>query len=172
MFPTKYYFINKFDTNDIDKQDKFTAIIYRNHKLENNIDIILKFKNYCKKKGYKFYLSNNIKLALKLNINGVYISAFNKNLKHLSFSFKKEFLIMGSAHNNSEIKKKELQGVDILFLSSIFKKNKNFLGINKFRLLSTLTNRKIIALGGISDKNLKKLKLLNCFGFAGISYFK
>ena len=28
----KYYFINKFDTNIIDKQDKQTAIIYRNYK--------------------------------------------------------------------------------------------------------------------------------------------
>ena len=27
----KYYFISKFDTNDIDKQDKQTTIIYRNY---------------------------------------------------------------------------------------------------------------------------------------------
>jgi len=29
-----------------------------------------------------------------------------------------------------------------------------------------------VALGGISNKNLKKLKLVNCFGFAGISLFQ
>ena len=67
---------------------------------------------------------------------------------------------------------KELQGVSIIFLSSIFKKNKNYLGINKFKLLSKLTDKKIIALGGISSKNLKQIKLLNCFGFAGISFFQ
>jgi len=38
--------------------------------------------------------------------------------------------------------------------------------------LSQLTNKKIIALGGISSTNLKKLRMLNCFGFAGISYFE
>ena len=80
--------------------------------------------------------------------------------------------MIGSAHNNKEIKVKEKQGVDILFLSSIFKKNKNYLGLNKFRLLSDLTNKKVIALGGISDKNLKKLNIVNCEGFAGISYFQ
>ena len=58
------------------------------------------------------------------------------------------------------------------FLSSLFKKNKNFLGINKFKLLSKRTNRNIVALGGISDKNLKKLKLLKQLDFAGISYFE
>tara|TARA_A100001388_G_scaffold74439_1_gene52857 strand:+ start:497 stop:682 length:186 start_codon:yes stop_codon:yes gene_type:complete len=47
----KYYFINKFDTNNIDKQDKSTIIIYRNYS-EKKIDklLILKIKNYCKKK--------------------------------------------------------------------------------------------------------------------------
>ena len=35
-----------------------------------------------------------------------------------------------------------------------------------------ITNKKIIALGGISNFNLKKLKLTYCYGFAGISFFK
>ena len=28
---TKYYFINKFETKNIDKQDKQTTVIYRNY---------------------------------------------------------------------------------------------------------------------------------------------
>ena len=136
------------------------------------MNTIIKLKQYCKKKGYKFFLSNDIKLALHLNLDGAYIPSFNSQTNHLSFSFKEKFLIIGSAHNYKEIKIKEKQGVNIIFLSSIFKKNKNYLGINKFKLLSKLTNKKIIALGGISNLNLKKLGLLNCFGFAGISYFE
>ena len=80
--------------------------------------------------------------------------------------------MLGSAHNNKQIKLKERQLVKIIFVSSIFKKNKNYLGVNKFKLISRLTNNKVIAIGGISNKNLKKLKLLNCFGFAGISFFE
>ena len=79
---------------------------------------------------------------------------------------------MGSAHNNKEIRTKQLQGVKIIFISSLFKQNKNYLGINRFRLLSSLSSKKIIALGGISNKNKKQLELLNCFGFAGISFFE
>ena len=171
QLPIKYCFINKFDTNYIDKQDKLTAIIYRNYTAIVDLNTIIEIKNYCKKKNYKFFLSNNIKLAIKLNLDGVYIPSFNKNLRHLSYSFKENFLIIGSAHNNKEIKIKEIQGVSSIFLSSIFKQNKNFLGINKFKLLSKTTDRKIIALGGISEKNFKQLKLVNCFGFAGISFF-
>ena len=170
--PSKYYFINKFDTNNIGKLDKNTGIILRNYGSENNLNTIISLKKFCKKKGYKFFLSNNVRLALNLNLDGAYIPSFSKDTKHLSFSLTKKFLLLGSAHNNKEIKIKEKQLVKIIFLSSIFKKNKNYLGINKFKLLAKLTNIKVVALGGISNKNLKKLKLLDCFGFAGISYFK
>ena len=170
--PRKYYFINKFDTNNIDKLDKNTGIILRNYTAKINLNSIISLKKFCKKKGYKFFLSNNVQLALNLKLDGAYIPSFNKDTKHLAFSIKKKFLMLGSAHNNKQIKLKERQLVKIIFVSSIFKKNKNYLGVNKFKLLSRLTNNKIIALGGVSNKNLKKLKLLNCFGFAGISYFE
>ena len=171
-FPSKYYFINEFNTKNIDKLDKNTGIIFRNYNSEINLKSIIGLKNFCNKNGHKFFLSNNIKLSLKLKLDGVYIPSFNKDTKHLSYSFTKNFIILGSAHNNKEIKIKEKQLVKIIFLSSIFKKNKNYLGINKFKLLTKLTKTKIIALGGISVKNLKKLKLINYFGFAGISFFE
>ena len=168
----KYYFINKFDTNNIDKQDRQTTIIYRNYSTKADQTLILKIKRYCKKKLIKFYLSNNIKLAIKLNLDGAYIPAFNKNFNHLAYSYKKNFKIVGSAHNLKEIRMKEIQNVRKIFLSSLFKKNKNFLGIYKFKLLSKLTKKNIVILGGISNKNRRKLTLLNQSDFAGISYFE
>jgi thiamine-phosphate pyrophosphorylase len=169
----KYYFINKLDTNNIDKLDKQTTIIYRNY-TTTIVDqaLILKIKKYCKKKSIKFYLSNNIKIAIKLDLDGVYIPSFNRSLKHLAYSFKKNFQIIGSAHNLKEIRIKEKQNVSKIFLSSLFKKNKNFLGMNKFKLLSKLTNKDVVVLGGVSEKNKKKLSLLDKYDFAGISYFE
>ena len=170
---TKYYFINNFDTNNIDHQDKQTIIIYRNYNLQKiNQFEILKFKNYCKKRGLKFYLSNNVKLAIKLRLDGAYIPSFNKNFSHLNYKHDKSFKLIGSAHNIKEIRIKELQKVDKIFLSSLFKKNKNYLGINKFKYLSSLTKKRVVVLGGISKKNIKLLNLLNNLEFAGISYFE
>jgi thiamine-phosphate pyrophosphorylase len=54
----------------------------------------------------------------------------------------------------------------------LFKKNKNFLGINRYKLLGNLTQKNVVALGGISRKNLKKIKLLKNSNFAGISFFE
>jgi thiamine-phosphate pyrophosphorylase len=168
----KYYFINKFDQSHIDKQVNETIIIYRNYNQKVDEKLIIKIKNYCKKKGNKFLLSNNIKLAIKLDLDGVYIPSFNKDKKHLSYSVKKNFIILGSAHSIYEMRIKELQGVNAIFLSSIFKKNKNYLGINKFKSLSLLSNKPLVALGGISNNNIKKLNLTYCSGFAGISFFE
>ena len=168
----RYYFIKKFDQSHIDKQDKKTIIIFRNYDQDIDEKLVLTIKNYCKKKGNKFLISNNIKLAIKLNLDGAYIPSFNKNKKHLSYSLKKNFIILGSAHNIYEIRTKELQFVNAIFLSSIFKKNKNYLGINRFKLFSLLSKKKIVALGGISIANIKKLNLINCSGFAGISFFE
>ena len=169
----KYYFINKFDKDNINKQDKQTIVIYRNYS-EKKIDesLLLKIKYYCKKKGIKLYLSNNVKLSIKLDLDGVYIPSFNKSFNHLSYSKKTRLDIIGSAHNLKEIRIKEKQGVSKIFLSSLFKKNKNFLGIYKIKLLSKKTYKKIVVLGGVSKQNLKKLQILGNPDFAGISFFE
>ena len=161
------------DTNNIEKQDKQTVIIYRNYssKIENE-ELILKIKKQCRKKKIKLYLSNNVKLAIKLGLDGAYIPSFNRNTKHLSYSYKKKFNIIGSAHNLKEIRIKERQNVNDIFISSLFKKNKNFLGIYKYKILAKLTRKNVVALGGISRKNKKKLNLLYQSSFAGISFFE
>jgi len=171
-FLNKYYFINKFNQCHIDKLNKGVTIIFRNYKHKIDQNLIIKIKNYCKKRGNIFLLSNNIKLAIRLDLDGAYIPSFNKDKKHLSYSFKKNFIILGSAHNVYEIRTKELQNIKAICISSIFKKNKNYLGVYKFKLLSLLTERPLIALGGISNTNLKKLSLTRCSGFAGISFFE
>ena len=169
----KYYFINSFDTNIINKQDKTTTFIYRDYKSAKlDTNKILRLKAYLKKRGNKFLLANNFKMALKLKLDGVYLPSFNNKFDHLNYSTYSNFIILGSAHNLKEIKIKELQKVQRIFISSLFKKNNNFLGINKFKIISRYSKKKIVALGGISKENIKKLRLLNISGFAGISFFE
>jgi len=170
---TKYYFINTFDTNNLQKQDKETIIIYRNYSSSNiRIDKLLKLKNFLRKQGNKFFLANNFKLALKLGLDGVYIPSFNKSFNHLAYSTFLNFAVVGSAHNLKEIRIKELQKAQNIFISSLFKKNKNYLGLHRFKVLEKYTQKKIVALGGISKKNIKKIKLAETSSIAGISYFK
>ncbi len=152
--------------------DKNVSIIYRNYHSLIDINLLVKIRDFCKKNSRKFFLANNIKLALKLDLDGAYLPSFNNDFRHLNYIYKKKFLIIGSAHNLKEVRYKEKQKVKIIFLSSLFKKNKNYLGFYKFNILSSITNKKIVALGGISLTNIKKLKMLNLSGFAGIGFFE
>ena len=139
-----YYFIEKFDRDEILKLDKNIDIIFRNYK--NNIDenLIKKIKIFCKRNNRKFYLANNVKIAVKLNLDGVYIPSFNKSLS-IKYLSNKKIEIFGSAHNLNEIKIKEKQGVNTIFLSPVFKiiKKNYHLGPIKFNLLSKLTSKKL-----------------------------
>jgi len=162
--------IKDIELKNIKIRNKF-YIIYRNNRVINKLNDLLIFRKICKIKAIKFYVANNIKLAKSLNSDGIYLSSFNRELKFLNYK-RLNFEIIGSAHNIKEIRIKEKQNVKLIFLSSIFKKNKNYLGIYKFKILRGLTKNKVIALGGISKINKKKIKLLACEGFAGISYFE
>ena len=119
-------------------------------------------------------MANNIKIALQLDLDGIYIPSFNKELKINYFTKKKKFKILGSAHNIKEIRQKEKQVVCCIFLSPVFitKKSNIFLAIHKFNNLANLTSKKIVCLGGIKKNNLKKIKLLNTYGFSSVSLFR
>ena len=149
-------------------------VIFRNYQKKVDLKIILKIKKICKKKRLKFYLANDTKLALQANLDGVYIPSFNKSLNLNNFrNRRKKFIILGSAHNISEIKFKERQGVNLIFLSPIFltKNYQNSLGIVKFNLMSKTTSKSLVALGGIRKNNVNKLKMINAVGISGITFF-
>ena len=73
-----------------------------------------------------------------------------------------------------KLKKKISQNCNSIFLSPIFKikKAKKNLGLYKFNYLSNQNKINILALGGISENNIKKLNMLNIKGFGGIGLFK
>ena len=161
--PKIYHFIDDLNTENISNYNRDICIIYRNYKSRINVEKLVNFKKLC----------NEIDLAFKLKLDGVYLPSFNKNLNHKKFQHIKNFLIIGSAHTLKEIRIKEKQNVEQIFLSPIFKtkKTNKILGIFGFNNLSKYTKKPLIALGGINKNNIKQLKLINGNGFAGISYF-
>ena len=174
QLPKVFCFINNYKKSYIKRLPKNTAIIYRNYNKNINKAEITKIKTLCKKDNRKFFLANNIKVAIQLDLDGVYVPSFNKELKINYFAKKKNFIILGSAHNIIEIRQKEKQKVNCIFLSPVFitKKSNKFLGIHKFNNLANYTSKKIVCLGGIKKNNLKKIKLLNTYGFSSVSLFR
>ena len=169
----QYYFIDKFEYSHLIKLNKNISFIWRNKDKETPIETLIKLRDFCKKNQRRFYISNDIKLARKMNADGVYISSGNQNLNLRTVNLKKKFKILGSAHNLREIRIKELQNIEEIFLSPLFKEKTNQqLNIYKYLKLRNTTKMRDISLGGINNKNLKKLIMIRPHGFAGISYFE
>tara|TARA_B100000686_G_C16724779_1_gene937128 strand:- start:1133 stop:1705 length:573 start_codon:yes stop_codon:yes gene_type:complete len=169
-----FYFINEFIESDINKLNKNISIIYRNYNKNIDKNIIREIKEYCKRSKRKFYISYHYNLALKFKLDGIYVPAFDKRQILSTFLSMKNFEILGSAHNIKELKIKEKQGCETIFISPIFKvKKTNYcLDTIKFNFLAKNTKKNVVALGGINSKNINKINLTKSKGLASITLIK
>ena len=177
IIKNKYFLIiesiKDINLKNIKIRDKF-FIIYRKNKNIDKLGDLHKFRRICKLKAIKFYIANDINLAVLLNCDGIYLSSFNTNLKFLKYK-NSNFGIIGSAHNFREISLKIKQGCSFILLSKLFLVNYDraapYWGIVKFNNFTRIS-KYLIPLGGIKDKNLNKLKNILTEGFAILSEVK
>ena len=140
---------------------KFKDIIIETKKngKSKNFNQIIKF---CKKNKISFYFIDNYQLCTKHSANGIYLSTNNKSvIKPLSL--KKDFKVIGKAHNQLEYYIKANQSCSLIMLSPLFYNNKytinKILNPLKFNLISKDWKINISALGGINESNLRKVFL-------------
>ena len=159
--------INDFDLDLIRIKKKFN-IIYRPSIRENFADVS-RFRMKCKSKGVNFYVANDVHYATKVRSDGLYISSYNASITTATFKEK-----IGSAHNVREIMQKKKQGCKRIVFSRLFKTDykikKSYSDIHRFNLLNF--NQNLIPLGGIRNKNLLKLQLVNSDSFVIMSEVK
>ena len=172
--PLFFLFINNYNLYELFKLKSNINLIYRNYDEKINLNSIKKIQSYCKKTNRKLFIANNYKVAFNLNLDGVYLPSFNQQLNIIGKSRRKNFEIIGSAHNIKEINIKKKQGCMLIFLSPIFKtkKNDDYLGVIKFNLIKLNQNSSFVALGGINSLNYKKIYLTKSKGIAGIKWLK
>ena len=171
--PNIFIFTDQYNSEIFRNKNINIGIIYRNYNDQNREYQLIKIARAAKKSKYQLYVSNDVKLAYKFKADGIYIPSFNKTKKFSNLE-KKNIKIIGSAHTQKEIHNKINQNCKAIFLSPLFyvKKSKRHLNLHKFNYLSHLNKTSIFALGGISERNIKKLKLLYIKGFGGINFFK
>ena len=171
--PSIFIFVDQYNNQIFKNKNLNIGVIYRNYKDRDREKQLVRIAKACKKNRYQLFVSNDLKLALKVKANGIYIPSFNKTKKFSNLE-KKNIAIIGSAHNQKEIHRKISQNCSAIFLSPVFyvEKSRKFLGLFKFNYLSHMNKINILALGGISENNIRKLKLLYIKGFGGIKVFK
>jgi thiamine-phosphate pyrophosphorylase len=173
-----YFFTDTLDeiiTKNIKNFNKLSFIYKSNSINDINHTNINTIKSFCRKNKIPFFISDNFKLAKKYGTDGIFLSSTYKRIGNI-FLKKKNFRIIGSAHNQLEYSLKKKQLCEVILLSPLFYNKKYsqnmILNVCKFNLISINWNKKICALGGINLNNLKKLNMTRSSAAAFISLMK
>ena len=173
-----YFFTDTLDeiiTKNIKNFNKL-CIIYKSNSINDiNHTNINTIKSFCRKNKIPFFISDNFKLAKKYGADGIFLSSSYKKIGNIILK-KKNFKIIGAAHNQSEYSLKKKQLCEMIMLSPLFYNKKYsqnmILNVCRFNLISMNWKKKICALGGISLNNLKKLNMTKSSAAAFISLMK
>ena len=140
---------------------------------EKKIELIgKKIKKICKKYKVKFLINDDPYLAKKLNADGCHLGQKDTDIIIARKILGKK-IIGVTCHNSISLAKKALdQKANYLafgaFYSSKTKKVKYKANVSVLKKIKKITNKPIVAIGGINNKNYKNL-LLNNANFLAIS---
>jgi thiamine monophosphate synthase len=161
---------NKLDyyifIEELNKRIIKNIIKLKRHKLKVSIIIISKnisiISAFAKANKIPFYITDNIKSAIKYNAQGIFLNSKNKILRN-NIKETTKLEVIGSAHNQFEYYIKKSQNCSTIMLSPIFYNQKyshnKILNPLKFNLITQYWKSKICALGGINNKNIKLINL-------------
>ena len=145
-----------------------SGILIRSYRIKNKEKLIKGITNLKKRKLHTVLVSGKQRSS---NVDGAHLPSWLNS----SFFLNKKLISM-AAHGARDIRKSINIKADIIFISPVFHttshRSKNSLGIIKLGLVAKLFKKPVIALGGINENNISRLKGLPIFGCAAIDAFK
>ncbi len=154
------------------KKVKFFQLRLKKENFKKKVIIAKKILQICKKNKVKLIINDDPNLALKVNAHGCHLGQKDMNIFDARKILKNK-LIGVTCHNSIKLAKIALSGgADYIALGAFFKtktkKVAHKANIKSLIKIKKLINLPVVVIGGINDKNYKKL-LLNKADFLAIS---
>ena len=154
------------------KKVKFFQLRLKKGSIKKKVTIAKKILKICKKNKVKFIINDNPHLALKVNAHGCHLGQKDINILEAKKILKNK-IIGVTCHNSIKLARNALlNGADYIALGAFYKtKTKKVIHKADVKILKNIKksiNLPIVAIGGINEKNYKKL-LLNKADFLAIS---
>ena len=173
--PTKILDNTFFKTLELvfkSKKVSFFQLRLKNEKLSKKILISKKIIKICRKYKVKFLVNDDPILALKVNADGCHLGQKDMSITKAKKSLKNKIIGI-TCHNSIRFAKKALMnGANYIAVGAFYKtrtkKVKFKANTSILRKIKTLSDNPVVAIGGINEKNYKKL-LLNKANFLAIS---
>jgi len=153
-----------------------TAVVLRDYRAKDREKLATEIAGISRRNGLVFLVGADQALARKVGADGLHLPEWMLMGEGRTLRFDENWLITASVHNIQALRKAEALGVDAVFLSAVFETKshpgKEGLGIYRLQKLASQTDLPFYPLGGITERNLKRLpKMPNMAGIAGISFF-
>ena len=154
------------------KKVSFFQLRLKNEKLSKKILVSKKIIKICRKYSVKFLVNDDPILALKVNADGCHLGQKDMSIIKAKKILKNKIIGI-TCHNSIRLAKKALMnGANYIAVGAFYKtktkKVKFRAKLSILRKIKKLSDNPIVAIGGINEKNYKKL-LLNKANFLAIS---
>ena len=169
--------INKFfyrDLTQIFKENKvsFFQLRLKNEVFKKKLIIGKKIKKICKKFNVRFLVNDDVLLARKLNADGCHLGQKDMNILDARKIIGNK-IIGVTCHNSIRLAKVAIRNkADYLAFGAFYlsktKRVKYIASVRTLKEARSITNKPIVAIGGINSNNYQKL-LLNKANFLAIS---
>ena len=145
---------------------------FKKYSFEKKIFLGKKIKHLCKKNNIKFIVNDDPILAKKLNADGCHLGQKDMNIKEAKKIIGNKIIGI-TCHNSIKLAKEAIKNkANYIAFGAFFqtktKKTKYRATPKTLNKVKKLTNIPIVAIGGITNENYKKL-LLNNANFLAIS---
>lgn len=127
----------------------------------------------CKQYGVPFIINDNIEIAVESNADGVHVGQDDMAVADVRRLVGSQMIIGVSAHTVEEALEAEKNGADYLGVGSVFststKKNVNTMSFDMLKSICAAVRIPVVAIGGISSKNIMQLQGSGIDGVAVVS---
>ena len=127
----------------------------------------------CKKYNVPFIVNDNVDIAIKCNADGVHVGQSDLNAETVRKIIGQDKILGVSAKNKEEALIAEKMGADYLGVGSIFttstKLDADYVSIEELKNICESVSIPVVAIGGISEENIRELKGSKIDGVAVVS---
>ena len=171
---SNYYFYTTLDRIFSTKKVKYFQLRLKKESFVNKVSIAKKILKICKKYKVKLLINDDPYLALKINADGCHLGQNDMDIIDAKKILKKKIIGI-TCHNSVKLAKKAfLNKANYIaigaFNKSKTKRVKHIANLNTLKKIKKFIKIPIVVIGGINDKNYKKL-LLNNADFLAISSY-
>ena len=169
-----YNFYTTLDRIFSTKKVKYFQLRLKKESFVNKVSIAKKILKICKKYKVKLLINDDPYLALKINADGCHLGQSDMDIIDAKKILKKKIIGI-TCHNSVKLAKKAfLNKANYIaigaFNKSKTKRVKHIANLNTLKKIKKFIKIPIVVIGGINDKNYKKL-LLNNADFLAISSY-